>query len=104
LIGEDLAVSDLVDEFRYIYGKRIVVSDTALLKRKIDGRVFLKSEESIIYSIANILQANIRVKKIRFTLIRNSENTLSNRSWEIKTILEVLNGGDHRILKTGKFF
>ena len=63
LIGEDLAVSDLVDEFRYIYGKRIVVSDTALLKRKIDGRVFLKSEESIIYSIANILQANIRVKK-----------------------------------------
>ncbi|WP_312186632.1 FecR domain-containing protein [Sphingobacterium sp.] len=63
LTGENLSVADLINEFRYVYGKEIVVSDTALLNRKIDGRISLNSPESIIYSIANILQANIRMEK-----------------------------------------
>lgn len=63
LTGENLAVADLINEFRYIYGKEIIVSDTALLNRKIDGRISLNSQESIIYTIANILQANIRIGK-----------------------------------------
>jgi Fe2+-dicitrate sensor, membrane component len=63
LVGENLSVADLINEFRYVYGKEIVVSDTSLLNRKIDGRISLNSQESIIYSIANILQANIRMEK-----------------------------------------
>ncbi len=63
LTGENLSVADLINEFRYVYGKEIIISDTALLSRKIDGRISLKSPESIIYSIANILQANIRMEK-----------------------------------------
>lgn len=61
--GENLSVSDLINEFRYVYGKEIIVSDTAFLNRKIDGRISLSSQESIIYTIANILQANIRMEK-----------------------------------------
>lgn len=63
LIGENLTVADLTNEFRYVYGKEIIISDPALLNRKIDGRISLNSQESIIYSIANILQANIRMGK-----------------------------------------
>jgi len=63
LTGENLMVADLINEFRYVYGKEIILSDTTLLNRKIDGRISLNSQESIIYSIANILQANIRMEK-----------------------------------------
>ncbi len=63
LTGENLTVADLTNEFRYMYGKEIIISDPALLNRKIDGRISLNSQESIIYSIANILQANIRMEK-----------------------------------------
>lgn len=63
LTGENLSVADLINEFRYFYGKEIIVSHTALLNQKIDGRISLNSPESIIYSIANILQANIRMEK-----------------------------------------
>jgi ferric-dicitrate binding protein FerR (iron transport regulator) len=63
LTGQNLMVADLINEFRYVYGKEIILSDTTLLNRKIDGRISLNSQESIIYSIANILQANIRMEK-----------------------------------------
>ena len=63
LTGENLTVADLTNEFRYLYGKEIIISDPALLNRKIDGRISLNSQESIIYSIANILKANIRMEK-----------------------------------------
>ncbi|MDQ1149730.1 FecR family protein [Sphingobacterium zeae] len=63
LTGENLTVADLTNELRYVYGKEIIISDPALLNRKIDGRISLASQESIIYSIANILQANIRMEK-----------------------------------------
>lgn len=63
LTGENLMVADLINEFRYVYGKEIIIGDTSLLNRKIDGRVSLNSQESIIYTIANILQANIRIGK-----------------------------------------
>jgi len=63
LTGENLSIADLINEFRYVYGKEIIVNDTALLNRKIDGRISLNSPESIIYTIANILQANIRTEK-----------------------------------------
>lgn len=63
LTGENLTVADLTNEFRYLYGKEIIIGDPALLNRKIDGRISLNSQESIIYSIANILKANIRMEK-----------------------------------------
>lgn len=63
LVSENLSIADLINEFRYIYGKEIVVKDSTLLHQKIDGRISLNSEQSIIYTIANILKTNIRMDK-----------------------------------------
>ncbi|PRD52027.1 FecR family protein [Sphingobacterium gobiense] len=61
LVATNLSVEELIDEFRYIYGREIVVTDTTLLKTRIDGRISLNTAENVIYSLANILQANIRL-------------------------------------------
>lgn len=74
LIGENLAIADLIKEFRYLYGKEIVVQDSTLLNNKIDGRISLNSEESIIYTIANILKARIRFEKDTIYLDPKSES------------------------------
>ncbi|WP_437921838.1 FecR family protein [Sphingobacterium sp. LRF_L2] len=63
LVAENLSIGDLINEFRYIYGREIVVTDSSLLNKRIDGRISLNSQESIIYSLANILEANIRLDK-----------------------------------------
>ncbi|PRD46947.1 FecR family protein [Sphingobacterium haloxyli] len=61
LVATNLSVGELIDEFRYIYGREIVITDTTLLKTRIDGRISLHTAENVIYSLANILQANIRI-------------------------------------------
>lgn len=73
IVSENLSVADLINEFRYMYGKEIIVKDSLLLKNKIDGRISLKSEESIIYTIANILKASIRFEKDTIFLDPKSE-------------------------------
>lgn len=74
LIGENLSIPDLIKEFHYMYGKEIVVTDSVLLNNKIDGRISLRSEESIIYTLANILRASIRFEKDTIYLDPKKEN------------------------------
>ncbi|MFD2967840.1 FecR family protein [Sphingobacterium bambusae] len=63
LVAENLSVGELINEFRYIYGREIVIRDSSLLAKRIDGRISLKSQESVIYSLANILQADVQMEK-----------------------------------------
>lgn len=63
LVAENLSVGELINEFRYIYGREIVIRDSTLLAKRIDGRISLKSQESVIYSLANILQADVQMEK-----------------------------------------
>ena len=62
-VFENLSVDELIKEYSYIYGKHIVLSDSLLLNRLIDGKVSLKTEQSLIYSLANILAADVRISK-----------------------------------------
>ncbi len=71
MVAVNLSVAEMIQEFRHLYGQEIVVRDTALLNKRIDGRVSLSSRESILYSLANILEARIETKGD--TIILNSK-------------------------------
>ncbi len=53
-------VSEVAQEFENIYGKRIVMSNPEMSAVKIDGMISFKSEESVLFVLANILNAKIK--------------------------------------------
>lgn len=73
VVAFNMQVADLVEEYRNVYGKEIVVTDTSLLTKRIDGKLSTRSEESIVYTLANILDATIRYG--RDTIYLDSKQT-----------------------------
>ena len=53
-------VNEVAEEFQNIYGKRIIMSDPEMSNVKIDGMISFKSEESVLFVLANILNAKIK--------------------------------------------
>lgn len=55
----DVTVATIMEMYQDLYGKTLVVRDPHLLQKRIDGKLPLTSERSIIYALANILDAEI---------------------------------------------
>jgi len=64
---QQTSVNEVVQEFENVYGKRIILSDPEMANVKIDGMISFKSEESVLFVLANIL--NAKVKKDSNTVI-----------------------------------
>ncbi|SMO99035.1 FecR family protein [Pedobacter westerhofensis] len=60
-------VKDILQEFADVYGRRVVLSDPAMAEVQIDGTISFKSGETVLFVLANILNAN--VKKDSTTII-----------------------------------
>lgn len=61
------SVKEVMQEFEELYGKQIILSDPAMASIKIDGAISLKSEDNILFVLANIL--NAKVKKDSNTVV-----------------------------------
>lgn len=58
---EKTTVREVAQEFENIYGKRIIMSNPEMSNVKIDGMISFKSEESVLFVLANILNAKIKM-------------------------------------------
>jgi ferric-dicitrate binding protein FerR (iron transport regulator) len=59
ILANGMTVQDIIDQYEDTYGNTIVLGDTSLAAKKIDGTLPLNTEEGVIYMLANILNANI---------------------------------------------
>ena len=55
-----MTVQEIIDTYEDMYGHRIVLGNPAQATRRIDGTISITSEEGILYTLANILNANIQ--------------------------------------------
>lgn len=60
LTVDQTTVAEIVTEFEYIYGYKVVLPDTSYGNKKIDGAITLSSEENFLFVLKNILDANVR--------------------------------------------
>jgi transmembrane sensor len=60
-------VKDILQEFEDVYGRRVILSDPTMADVQIEGTISFKSEETVLFVLANILNAN--VKKDSTTII-----------------------------------
>jgi len=53
-------VRDILQEFEDVYGRRVTLGDPEMGDIEIDGTISFKSEESVLFVLANILNANVK--------------------------------------------
>lgn len=54
-----MTVQDIIDTYEDTYGYKIILADPSQAAKKIDGSLSLETEEGVLYTLANILNANI---------------------------------------------
>lgn len=54
-----MTVQDIIDNYEDTYGHRIILINPAQANKRIDGTISLTTEEGVLYTLANILNANI---------------------------------------------
>jgi len=59
LIVNQTSVNEILREFEDLYGYDVVLENPALGNKKIDGAISIKSEESLLFTLKNILNVNI---------------------------------------------
>jgi Fe2+-dicitrate sensor, membrane component len=57
--ARDMTVQDIIDNYEQTFGYHIILEDTSMANKKIDGTMSLGNENDILYMLANILNANI---------------------------------------------
>ncbi|NII81049.1 MULTISPECIES: FecR family protein [unclassified Pedobacter] len=60
IIVNQTKVSDILQEFEDLYGYTVIVDNPALLQKKIDGAISIKSEESLLFTLKNILDVDVK--------------------------------------------
>jgi ferric-dicitrate binding protein FerR (iron transport regulator) len=60
LLMSQTRVGDIISEFENLYGYKIILPDTAMANKRIDGTISTASEESMLFVIKNILNVNVR--------------------------------------------
>ncbi len=60
MMANGMTVGSIIENFEDTYGNRIVVDDRALLNKQIDGTISVRTRESTIYMLANLLNATVQ--------------------------------------------
>lgn len=60
IIVNQTSVNDILREFEDLYGYKVVLDNPALGNKKIDGAISIKTEESLLFTLKNILNVNIK--------------------------------------------
>lgn len=59
MVVKQTAVNDIIKEFEELYGYNIILDSPALGAKKIDGTISIKTEESVLFQLSNILNVDI---------------------------------------------
>jgi ferric-dicitrate binding protein FerR (iron transport regulator) len=59
IMASGMTVADIIANYEDTYGYHIVLGNPAQAVKRIDGTLSLESEEGVVYSLANILNAYI---------------------------------------------
>lgn len=60
IIVNQTSVNEILSEFEDLYGYSVILDSPALGNKKIDGAISIKSEESLLFTLKNILNVNIK--------------------------------------------
>lgn len=60
MMASGMTVAAIIENFEDTYGNRIVVDSPALLNKQIDGTISVRTRESTIYMLANLLNATVQ--------------------------------------------
>lgn len=55
-------IGDIIAEFENLYGYRVILPDTAMADKRIDGTISTATEESMLFVMKNILNVNVKKK------------------------------------------
>lgn len=72
IIVNQTKVSDILKQFEDLYGYNVVLDSPALGDKKIDGTISIRSEESLLFTLKNIL--NVDIKKEGKTIYLKNRN------------------------------
>lgn len=73
VIAENTTVGSIIKDFEDLYGSRIILEDTTLYNRVIDGVVPMGDKENTLFVIANIL--NVQIRKQGDTILFKTRKT-----------------------------
>lgn len=59
MIVNGLTARQIIDNFEDTYGYKVILEDSTLASKQIDGTIAFNSEETILYTLSNILNVNI---------------------------------------------
>ncbi|MDR6197171.1 FecR domain-containing protein [Siphonobacter sp. SORGH_AS_0500] len=59
MVVNGLTARQIIDNFEDTYGYRVILEDSTLASKQIDGTIAFGSEETILYTLSNILNVNI---------------------------------------------
>jgi transmembrane sensor len=62
IISQGLTIENIINYYEDLYGKKIIVSDPTILNKKIDGSISLNNPSIALYTIANLLNADVTIK------------------------------------------
>ncbi|SOD11457.1 FecR family protein [Pedobacter xixiisoli] len=60
LLMAQTRVGDIIAEFENLYGFKVILPDTSMADKRIDGTISTASEESMLFVLKNILNVNVR--------------------------------------------
>ncbi|WP_316739010.1 FecR family protein [Pedobacter aquatilis] len=60
LIVNQTSVKEIITAFEDLYGYKVILDNPALSNKKIDGSISIKSEQSLLFTLSNILDVNIK--------------------------------------------
>jgi len=60
LLVSQTSVNEIITAFEDLYGYKVILDNPALGKKKIDGSISIKSEQSLLFTLSNILNVNIK--------------------------------------------
>ncbi|WP_443937386.1 FecR family protein [Pedobacter sp. MW01-1-1] len=60
LIVNQTSVNEIIAAFEDLYGYKVILDNPALGQKKIDGSISIKSEQSLLFTLSNILNVNIK--------------------------------------------
>lgn len=61
ILSKGITVGEIINDYEDTYGGHIVPDDNAMKTKRIDGTISLKTKESTLYMLANLLDAYIEV-------------------------------------------
>jgi transmembrane sensor len=60
MMASGITVAAIIENFEDTYGNRIVIDNPALLNKQIDGTISVRTRESTLYMLANLLNATVQ--------------------------------------------